>query len=49
MGLKKIVFRINFVITMFPTIISELFPDAHLGSVPLEVEKILEKIVNEVK
>ncbi len=34
---------------MLPTLISEFFPDAPLGSAPEEVENIIKKIINEVK
>ncbi len=34
---------------MLPTLISEFFPNADLGSAPQEVEAIIKKIIDEVK
>lgn len=39
----------RFVAGMLPTLISEFFPDASLGSAPEEVEKVIRKIIDEVK
>ena len=39
----------RYVVAMLPTLISEFFPDASLGSVPEEVEKVIKKIIDEVK
>ncbi len=39
----------RYVVGMLPTLISEFFPDASLGSVPEEVEKVIKKIIDEVK
>ncbi len=34
---------------MLPTLISEFFPEASLGSAPEDVEKVIKKIIDEVK
>jgi uncharacterized protein (DUF302 family) len=39
----------RFLAGMKPTLISELFPFAQLGSAPQEVEEIIKKIIDEVK
>lgn len=39
----------KFIAGMLPTLISEFFPDASLGNVPEEVEKVIRKIIDEVK
>lgn len=39
----------RFIAGMLPTLISEFFPDASLGNVPEEVEKVIKKIIDEVK
>ena len=39
----------RFVSGMLPTLISDFFPDASLGSAPEEVEKVIKKIIDEVK
>lgn len=39
----------TYISAMLPTIISKFFPEAKLGSVPEEVEKIVRSIVDEVK
>lgn len=39
----------RFLAGMLPSLISEFFPEASLGSAPEEVEVIIKKIINEVK
>lgn len=39
----------TYISAMLPTVISQFFPEARLGSVPEEVEKIVRSIVDEVK
>lgn len=39
----------RFIAGMLPTLISEFFPDASLGNAPEEVEKVIRKIIDEVK
>ena len=39
----------KFVAGMLPTLISEFFPHASLGNAPEEVEKVIRKIIDEVK
>jgi uncharacterized protein (DUF302 family) len=39
----------RYVVGMLPTLISEFFPDASLGGAPEEVEKVIKKIIDEVK
>jgi uncharacterized protein (DUF302 family) len=39
----------KYVAGMLPTLISEFFPQASLGNVPEEVEKVIKKIIDEVK
>ncbi len=39
----------RFVAGMLPTLISEMFPEASLGSAPEEVENVITKIIDEVK
>lgn len=39
----------RFIAGMLPTLISEFFPDVPLGNAPEEVERIIKKIIDEVK
>jgi uncharacterized protein (DUF302 family) len=39
----------SYVVGLLPTAIREMFPDAMLGSIPEDVEKIIKKIIDEVK
>jgi uncharacterized protein (DUF302 family) len=39
----------RYVAGMLPTLISEFFPNASLGNAPEEVEKVIKKIIDEVK
>ncbi len=39
----------RYIVGMLPTLISEFFPDASLGNAPEEVEKVIKKIIDEVK
>ena len=39
----------RFIVGMLPTLITEFFPEASLGSVPQEVENVIKKIIDEVK
>ncbi len=39
----------RFIAGMLPTLISEFFPDASIGNAPEEVEKVIRKIIDEVK
>ncbi len=39
----------RYIAGMLPTLISEFFPHASLGNAPEEVEKVIRKIIDEVK